>query len=136
MVHRREARDRGADTVVVDGELRWLMDAVLPGEAIHDRALAEAVVRVLGAVAALHDEHAPNERGRCRTCGRRPCHVQAVLSEHLSARPLVPTRPPLPDPPLLDHPFPGRPTAHPPLPLHPKPFLQTWPPTYAHPSHT
>ena len=93
MVHPRHTRI-AADTVVVDRELRVLMDAVLPGEVIPDRALAEAVVRILGVVAQLHDEHGPDEQGRCRTCPRwRRCRVQATLSEHLGGH-LVPRLPP------------------------------------------
>ncbi len=53
--------------------------AVLPGAAVPDRRLSEALVRIIGIVVRLHEDHAPDHKGRCSTCGRyRQCPMAEV----------------------------------------------------------
>lgn len=49
-------------------ELSDVLDIVLTGEVIDDRATAERVVRSLGVVVDLHQRHSIDARGRCRVC--------------------------------------------------------------------
>lgn len=53
-------------------ELSDLLDIVLTGEIIDDRATAERVVRALGAVVYLHERHPIDARGRCAACWTVP----------------------------------------------------------------
>ena len=72
-------------------------DAGLPdlrdlGLLINDRDLAEKLIRVVGALAALHDQHAFDNRGRCVRCRpsgwrlswrpRRKCTVYDALATY------------------------------------------------------
>lgn len=52
-------------------DLHDLLTRVLPGHAITDRELAEAILRLIGALLRLYEEHTPDSRGRCPLCGRR-----------------------------------------------------------------
>ena len=52
--------------------------AILPGTVVNDRALAETLIRVLGAMVHLYEVHASDLRGRCRVCRRHPCPLQAL----------------------------------------------------------
>ena len=73
-------------------ELSDVLDIVLTGEIIDDRATAERVVRSLGAVAYLHERHPVDARGRSAVCwavprrwwrpwlGRSTCTVYSALS--------------------------------------------------------
>ena len=49
-------------------ELKELLDIVLSGEVVLDRATAERLVRSLGALTRLHNQHRLNERGQCSVC--------------------------------------------------------------------
>lgn len=75
---------------LLDEELSSLLDVVLAGEVIGDRAIAERLVRFLGAATALHRRHGIDHRGRCVRCAaprrwwwswRRPrsCSVYSTL---------------------------------------------------------
>jgi hypothetical protein len=52
-------------------ELSELLDTVLAGEAA-DRATAERLVRAVGALVYLHEQHPIDEHGRCRQCWQVP----------------------------------------------------------------
>jgi hypothetical protein len=67
-------------------ELASLQDLAL---VIDGRDTAERLIRVVGAVVALHDQHAVDTRGRCRHCRptrrvawwrRHPCTVHDVFA--------------------------------------------------------
>lgn len=57
---------------VFHGELSDVLDTVLAGDIIADRAVAERVVRWLGVVVCLHERHGIDERGRCAVCWAVP----------------------------------------------------------------
>lgn len=79
----------------VEDELLALADTLLAGEQILDRAAAEHLVRVLGAVSALYAAHRVDDDGNCSICrpSRRTwlhasppqggCTVHAALTRHL-----------------------------------------------------
>ena len=75
---------------LVDEELSSLLEILLAGEVITDRAIAERLVRFLGAAISLHERHKVDCYGRCGRCaarhrwcqpGRRPhsCSVYSTL---------------------------------------------------------
>ncbi len=79
---------------LVDDELQRISDTVLSGEAVLDRAAAERLLRVLGAVVSLHRTHDVDEHGHCTTCGPKSwvpwrrskedtCSVHNTLRTHL-----------------------------------------------------
>lgn len=80
-------------------ELSGLLDTVLAGEVVSDRATAERLVRFLGAVAYLHERHPLDARGRCAVCWTIPrrwwwpwlrrstCSVYSALSFFLRQPP-------------------------------------------------
>lgn len=49
-------------------ELAQLLDVVLTGEVVDDRAIAECLVRSMGALMRLHQRHRLDQRGRCAHC--------------------------------------------------------------------
>lgn len=49
-------------------ELSSLLEIVLAGEVIEDRAIAERLVRFLGASISLHERHEVDRYGRCTRC--------------------------------------------------------------------
>ncbi len=53
-------------------ELSDVLDLVLTGEIIDDRATAERLVRALGVVVYLHESHRIDTRGRCAVCWAVP----------------------------------------------------------------
>lgn len=57
---------------VFDEELSDLLDLVLAGEVISDRATADRLARSVGALAHLHGQHAIDGRGRCALCWSIP----------------------------------------------------------------
>lgn len=77
---------------VFEQELTSLLDTVLAGEVVTDRATAERLVRTLGALVRLHGQHPVDSHGRCALCRpprrwwwwpwRRqfPCSVHVALS--------------------------------------------------------
>lgn len=86
---------------VVGDELQTITDSLLAGDAVLDRAEAEELVRVLGAVWSLHRRHRVDSRGRCSICRVRSrwwspwskknvCTVYSALDVHLG-RSLAPT---------------------------------------------
>lgn len=74
---------------LLDEELSSLLEIVLAGEAIGDRAIAERLVRFLGATISLREQHEVDRHGRCGRCAaprwwspwRRPhsCSVHSTL---------------------------------------------------------
>jgi hypothetical protein len=77
---------------IVD-QLAALARVILQGDAIMDRALCEAVIKLIGSMVALYDEHTPDGRGHCPTCGRRrTCPVRGVTA-YLTPPPTTPRRP-------------------------------------------
>ena len=80
-------------------ELTSLLDTILAGEAVSDRATAERLVRALGALSHVHQRHVIDAYGRCQVCwgiGRRSwrpwprrteCSVHAALSFFLHQQP-------------------------------------------------
>ncbi|MGI9001140.1 MAG: hypothetical protein ACR2GH_05690 [Pseudonocardia sp.] len=50
---------------VFGDELSELLDTVLAGEVVSDRAVAERLVRSVGALAHLHGRHRLDAHGRC-----------------------------------------------------------------------
>jgi hypothetical protein len=73
-------------TNVLDAELAQLDDL---GLLINDRAAAERVLRLIGALVALNEAHGFDEQGRCRRCRparwwhqrRHACTVREALAE-------------------------------------------------------
>ena len=80
-------------------ELAELLDLLLTGEAVSDRATVERLVRFVGALLRLHDRHRLDQHGRCAICWPIPrpwwrpwpkqsiCTVHAVLSFFLPQQP-------------------------------------------------
>lgn len=80
-------------------ELSELLNLLLVGEVVSDRAVAERLVRVVGALLRVHDRHRLDPRGRCAVCWPIPrtwwrpwpkrslCTVHAVLSFFLPQQP-------------------------------------------------
>jgi hypothetical protein len=72
-------------------ELAELLDTVLAGEVVTDRDIAERLVRSLGALVHLHQQHRLNTRGRCVICSRpwplkqSACTVHAALNFFLQS---------------------------------------------------
>lgn len=77
-----------------DDELSDLLDTVLAGEVVSDRATAERLVRSVGALVHLHQQHPVDARGRCGVCcpvrrwwrpwsKRSICTVHTALSFYL-----------------------------------------------------
>lgn len=75
---------------LLDEELSSLLEIVLAGEVVGDRAIAERLVRFLGAATSLHRRHEVDRHGRCVRCAaprrwwwswRRPrsCSVYSAL---------------------------------------------------------
>lgn len=75
---------------MIDDELSDLLEIVLAGELIGDRAIAERIIRFLGAMISLHERHEVDRYGRCGRCAtqrrwwcpwRRPnsCTVYSAL---------------------------------------------------------
>jgi hypothetical protein len=72
-------------------ELHGLLDVLLAGEVVTDRGTAERLVRMVGALQRLHDQHRLDDRGRCTVCRPVPrtwwrpwpkrflCTVQSAL---------------------------------------------------------
>lgn len=77
---------------VFGAELSELLDLVLAGEVVSDRATAERLVRSVCALVYLHGRHPIDARGRCALCWQVPrrwwcpwsrrstCSVHAALS--------------------------------------------------------
>ncbi len=64
-------------------ELASLLDTVLAGEAVPDRATAERLVRVLGAISHVHQRHIVDGHGRCELfLEYRPPMVAPVAAPH------------------------------------------------------
>lgn len=53
-------------------ELSDLLDQVLAGDVVADRAMAERVVRALGALLRTHERHMWDRRGKCGVCWTNP----------------------------------------------------------------
>jgi hypothetical protein len=80
-------------------ELSQLLDLLLTGEVVADRAAAERLVRVVGALLRVHDRHRIDARGRCAICWPIPrtwwrpwpkrsiCTVHTALSFFLRQQP-------------------------------------------------
>lgn len=79
---------RAPDSFELSKELSSLLEMVLAGEVIADRAIAERLVRFLGAAITLHERHEIDRYGRCARCPapwrpwRRPrlCSVYSTLA--------------------------------------------------------
>jgi hypothetical protein len=83
MRHADRLRPVLADHARGVAELTSMAQVVLTGSAIPDRALAEAVVRLIAAHLRLLEEHAPDQRGRCPLCRRGRCVVGGMLGQPL-----------------------------------------------------
>jgi len=80
-------------------ELAELLDLLLAGEVVSDRATAEQLVRVVSVLLRLHDRHRIDPRGQCAICWPIPrtwwrpwpkrsiCTVHAALSFFLHHQP-------------------------------------------------
>ena len=55
-------------------ELSELLDTVLIGDVVTDRATAERLVRSIGALVHLYKRHTIDARGRCALCWPMPRH--------------------------------------------------------------
>lgn len=73
---------------VFSNELSELLDTVLVGEVVADRAVAERLVRSMGALVDLHEQHRIDGRGRCGVCWSvprrwwRPWRKQSTCTVH------------------------------------------------------
>ncbi len=79
----------------VGEELENLAERIGAGDGVLDRAAAERLLRILGAVVSLHDMHQVDNRGNCSSCRTRArswlhprsvdnaCSVHAALSLYL-----------------------------------------------------
>jgi len=56
---------------LLDEELSSLLEVVLAGEVVGDRAVAERLVRFLGAAISLNERHVVDRYGRCGRCVAR-----------------------------------------------------------------
>jgi len=82
---------------VFDSELSELLDTVLAGEVVTDRATAERLIRTVGALIRLHGQHPVDSHGRCCSCRpprrwwlwrrRAVCSVHVALSFFLRHTP-------------------------------------------------
>jgi hypothetical protein len=71
------------DQEIVAHELSELATTVAARDVIVDPAVSRQLARLVSAVQRLLDEHCLDERGRCRTCGRRRgCPVRTVLADY------------------------------------------------------
>jgi len=80
-------------------ELTELLDLVLAGEVVTDRATAERVVRLASAALSLNEQHTIDGRGRCGSCRkattrgwrlpsrRAACSVYETLRANLTQPP-------------------------------------------------
>lgn len=57
---------------VFHDELSDLLDFVLAGDVVADRAVAERLVRVLGAIVTVHEQHPIDAQGKCPRCWAMP----------------------------------------------------------------
>lgn len=57
---------------VFGDELSDVLDLVLAGDAVADRAIAERLVRAMGALLRLQERHGIDARGRCAVCWTSP----------------------------------------------------------------
>ena len=55
-------------------ELAELLEVLLTGEVVSDRATAERLIRSNGALQRLLDQHRPDKQGRCVICRQPPTH--------------------------------------------------------------
>lgn len=53
-------------------ELTDLLDLVLAGDVIADRAMAERLVRAVGALLRIQEQHSIDDWGRCPVCFTQP----------------------------------------------------------------
>ena len=79
--------------------LSELLDQLLTGNAVSERATAERLVNSVGALLRLHDQHRLDQHGRCAICWPIPptwwrpwpkrsiCSVHAALSFFLQHQP-------------------------------------------------
>jgi hypothetical protein len=75
-------------------ELADLAEAALHDEVVRDRALAERLVRLVGALLDITADHDVDDLGRCRICRhkagalrgwrRAPCLVHDALRHHIT----------------------------------------------------
>lgn len=49
-----------------------MLDLVLAGDVVADRAMAERLVRAMGALLRLQEQHGIDHRGRCAVCWTVP----------------------------------------------------------------
>lgn len=83
---------------VFERELSELLDTVLAGEVVTDRATAERLIRSVGALVRVHGQHPIDAHGRCCSCRpprrwwwpwrrRSICKVHVALSFFLRHTP-------------------------------------------------
>jgi len=58
---------------VFHGELSNLLDLVLAGDIVADQITAERLVRAMGTLVHLQEQHCIDKRGRCAVCWTVPC---------------------------------------------------------------
>lgn len=69
-------------------ELSQLLDLLLAGEVVADRATAERLAKVVGVLLRIHDRHRIDPRGRCAICWPiprtwwRPWPKQSICTVH------------------------------------------------------
>ena len=80
-------------------ELAELLDLLLAGEVVSDRAVAERLVRVVGALLRLHDRHRLDRHGQCVVCWPiprtwwRPWPKQSICTVHVALSFFLPQQP-------------------------------------------
>jgi hypothetical protein len=73
---------------LLDEELSSLLEVVLAGEAIGDWAIAERLVRFLGAAISLHERHIFDRYGRCVSAAPAAL-VLGVFGTHVLSHPAI-----------------------------------------------
>lgn len=100
MTHSEAATLHGVRYRLLTEHLADLLDTLLAGEIVNDRATAERLVRLVSAATSLNERHAVDGRGRCTVCReastwrwrlwqqRLSCSVYETLSQHMTQPPL------------------------------------------------
>lgn len=64
-------------------EIADTLELLLAGEIVSDRATAEYLIRILGALQRLVDQHRSDEQGRCVICRQPPHHWWWPWPKHI-----------------------------------------------------
>lgn len=80
-IHMLAQRTQPHTYTALGDELADVLEVVLAGEVVTDRAVAERLVRVVGALVRLHEPHPLDNHGRWPR--RAVCTVRAAFASHM-----------------------------------------------------